>query len=38
MAQPQAKQRRNSLKGIAIFAGLSADAVERSTALRLAPL
>jgi CRP-like cAMP-binding protein len=29
MAQPQAKQRRNSLKGIAIFAGLSADAVER---------
>lgn len=28
MAQPQAKQRRNSLKGIAIFAGLSPDAVE----------
>jgi CRP/FNR family cyclic AMP-dependent transcriptional regulator len=29
MAQPQAKQRHHSLKGIAIFAGLSANAVER---------
>jgi len=29
MAQPQAKQRRNSLKGIAIFAGLSPEAIER---------
>jgi CRP/FNR family transcriptional regulator, cyclic AMP receptor protein len=29
MAQPQATQSRNSLKGIAIFAGLSSDSVER---------
>ena len=29
MAQPQAKQQRNSLKGIAIFAGLSPETVER---------
>ena len=29
MAQPQTTQSRNSLKGIAIFAGLSPDSVER---------
>ena len=29
MAQPQAKEQRNSLKGIAVFAGLSPDAIER---------
>ena len=29
MARPQAKEQRNSLKGIAIFAGLSPNAVER---------
>jgi CRP-like cAMP-binding protein len=29
MAQPQATQSRNSLKGIAIFAGLSPDSIER---------
>ena len=29
MAQPQAKEQRNSLKGIAIFAGLPLDAIER---------
>lgn len=29
MAQPQAKEQRNSLKGIAVFAGLSAEALER---------
>ena len=29
MAQPQAKVQRNSLKGIAIFAGLSPESVER---------
>ena len=41
MAQPQTKQQRHSLKGIAIFAGLSADAVEqieqRCTWRRYAP-
>jgi CRP/FNR family cyclic AMP-dependent transcriptional regulator len=29
MAQPQAKEQRNSLKGIAIFAGLAPDAIKR---------
>jgi CRP/FNR family transcriptional regulator, cyclic AMP receptor protein len=29
MAQPQAKEQRNSLKGIAIFANLSPDSIER---------
>src|SRR5918994_6785720 len=29
MAQPQATQARNSLKGIAIFAGFSPDSIER---------
>jgi CRP/FNR family transcriptional regulator, cyclic AMP receptor protein len=29
MAQPQAKEQRNSLKGIAIFADLSLDSIER---------
>ena len=29
MAQPQTAQSRNSLKGIAVFAGLSPDAIER---------
>ena len=39
MAQPQAKEQRNSLKGIAVFAGLSpeASAADRA-ALRLEAL